>query len=362
MILKIFEGEYPQGSWPIERVRRLVEAYDPVNGIEAPAVVGHMDNVLVERLENELAYGWVKALSTNEAGEVFADIPNEEISPQLKTWITDRNLRYVSAEIAERDLKEAETPPYLVRVAFLGRSIPAVNTARVPSLFRKLLEVVGFGRREEAPSDGVQMVHFCRRLPDGAVGELLAMAAVAGAGSAAANAELNTASASLAGKGPAAFQSGMEVSTMGEKELQEEVARLKAENGTQANKLKLFAAAENDAKASAAKKDAEAYYGALRDSGKLTPAKFEKAVSVDIVLGEKERESLRALFAKDEVTPVIGLGREHVATGDRTDGEKPLSGSLVKEIQSFAKKEKISYEDAARRLHEERPALFGQEG
>jgi hypothetical protein len=370
MIIKVFEaGEYPQGSWPVERVRALVSSYDPVNATEAPAVVGHMENVLVERLENELAYGWVRSLSMDEGGTVWADMPNEDISPELRSWILNKNLRYVSVEIAEFDLKEPGKAPYLVRVAFLGRSIPAVSTARVPSLFRKLLGVVGFGRKDEQPEEGVPVARFCRRLNAEAVADLAASAPRIQAGNGLADpddaprpepAEAIVSEPS-AGEGPATFTSVTEGS-MGEKELQEEVARLKADNAALGEKLGVFESAAAASKAAEVRKAAESYFGALRDAGAITPAKFDQAVAIDVTLDEKARKDFRSLFGKEEGQKPAGtLGRGHFASGDRAAGEKPLEGSLVKEIQAFARKENIGFEEAARRLHAERPALFAQE-
>jgi hypothetical protein len=40
--LLIFKaGRYPQGDWPKERVKKLVDAYDPEKFYDAPLVIGH---------------------------------------------------------------------------------------------------------------------------------------------------------------------------------------------------------------------------------------------------------------------------------------------------------------------------------
>ena len=63
-------GAYPQGNFPRERVARMVDAYDPVNNLEAPAVIGHRDYQLKDTDEDELAHGWVTSLRMDGAGKV----------------------------------------------------------------------------------------------------------------------------------------------------------------------------------------------------------------------------------------------------------------------------------------------------
>jgi len=355
MILKVFEmGEYPQGSWPIERVKRMADAYDPENNVEAAGVVGHMDNVLAERIENELAHCWVKSLSMTETGEVFADIPNEDISPQLRQWLLDKNLRYISSEIAEFDKKDEKVPPYLVRIAFLGRSIPAVPTTKVPALFRRVMETIGIGKFAAPENEsGASVVRFCRKLDPVAINEL--RKATQGASS-----EITSHNqAADPGSRPVEFQS--KEGSMGEKELQDENTRLKAENAALSGRLTAFETKDRETKEVAAKQDAEAFFGKLRDDGMITPAQFEKAVAVDIGMTEDSRKDYRSLFSKEGRKPVAGLGAGHFASAETAQGERPLNGSLVGEIRSFAKEQKISFEEASRRLHKERPELFGEE-
>lgn len=53
-------GKYPQGDWGKERVKRMVEAYDPDKNIEAPVVIGHRWSRTTD--EDQYAHGWVKGL------------------------------------------------------------------------------------------------------------------------------------------------------------------------------------------------------------------------------------------------------------------------------------------------------------
>jgi len=357
MILKIFEaGEYPQGSWPLERVRAMVDAYDPVGNIEAPGVVGHMDNVLAERLENELAYAWVKSLTMNEQGEVFADVPDDQMSPELRSWLANHNLRYISAEIAEYDKQPAPTPPYLIRIAFLGRSTPAVSTTRIPGLFRKLLSVVGFGKADSEAETGASIVRFCRKIDE------VALASVAHPTKADTDSTNNSHTVATAAP-TAAFgaqpKSSDEEGSMTEKELQDENAQLKAANDGLRTRVSAFEQAEAEGKTRAAKEDAERFFGGLRDSGKIAPAQFDKAVATDLKLEGEARASFRALFEAEK--PKTMLSAFHVANRETARSEQPLSGSLVQEIKAFAREEKIDFEEAAKRLHVKRPELFGEE-
>ncbi|HWR11962.1 MAG TPA: hypothetical protein VN445_09075 [Rectinemataceae bacterium] len=363
MNLLIFKaGEYPQGSWPIDRVKKFVAAYDPVNNIEAPGVVGHMDNGLVERQENELAHAWVKSLTMTEDGQVYAELPNEDVSPQLRQWLTDHNLRYVSIEIGEYDKQTPPQAPYLLRVAFLGRTIPAVPTTRIPTIFAKFLRAVGFGKGEQAETDtGVPIARFCRKIDQTVIEELAAVKPAP----AAATPLVTAPSQATFSQGPA--QSHGEEDSMTEKELQEdntrlreENTRLKTEGATKDSQIAEFKKREGESEKEARKKDAESYFTPLRDKGILTPAQFKVAINQDIALDAADREQFRSLFSKDG-KPILPLGSRHVASKENGQGESPAPASLSKEISSFAAKEKISYEEAARLLYEQHPEKFGKE-
>jgi hypothetical protein len=364
MNLLIFKaGEYPQGSWPIERTRKMVESYDPINNIEAPGVVGHMDNGLVERQENELAHAWVKSLSITEAGEVYADIPNEEISPQLKGWLADHNLRYVSAELGEYDKLPAPNAgaPYLLRLAFLGRSIPQIPTTKIPALFKRMLFAVGFGKGEPETIDGVRVVQFCRKIDASAIEEIRADLA--------AHKEPQKQEPTQAAfSGSLVKQNSIKEVPMTEKELQDENARLKAENAQIRSDLSSrdTKIAEFEKKVTAQteeqnKKAAEAYFGALRDKGRLTPVQFEAAVKLDVGMTTENRAIYRSLFG-ESMKPVVHIGVDHVVTPDRAKSEAgEAAGDLVTRVNAFAKKGGISYQEAAKRLNEEHPELFMKE-
>jgi hypothetical protein len=124
-------GKYPQGDWPKERVQKMVDAYDPVRNIEAPAVIGHRYYANTD--ESQFAHGWVKSLRMDGSGKVFADIP--DFSAESKRAMAENKLRYVSAEIYEFDKVDETQPPYLRAVALLGRDSPQIPTTRLPSLF-----------------------------------------------------------------------------------------------------------------------------------------------------------------------------------------------------------------------------------
>jgi len=296
-----------------------------------------------------------------EAGEVYADIPNEEISPQLKGWLADHNLRYISAELGEYDKLPAPNTgaPYLLRVAFLGRSIPQIPTTKIPALFRRVLVAVGFGKTEPEAPDGVHIVRFCRKIDASAIEEIRADLA-------AHNKPLPQEPSQAAFSGMPAEPHSIEEVSMTEKELQDENARLRAENaqykGDLASKDTKIAEFEKRVTAQTEeqnKKDAETYFGALRDAGKLTPAQFEKAVALDVGMTVEHRADFRSLFG-EAMQPVVRLGADHVATSERARSEA-RAGSLVAQVRAFAKKEGITYEEASKRLYEEHPELFAKE-
>jgi len=154
---------------------------------------------------------------------------------------------------------------------------------------------------------------------------------------------------------------------MTEKELQEdntrlreENTRLKAEGATKDSQIAEFKKREGESEKETRKKDAESYFAPLRDKGLLTPAQFQVAINQDITMDAAEREQFRSLFSKDG-KPILALGPKHVASKENGQGESPAAASLSKEISSFAAKEKISYEEAARLLYEQHPEKFGKE-
>ncbi len=347
MIVKIFEaGEYPQGSWPIERVRRLVDSYDPVEGVEAPGVVGHFENALSERIENELAYCWVRSLSMNENGEVFADVPNEEISPQLRMWLMQRNLKYISGEIMPFDEMLQKGEPALVRIAFLGRSIPQVPTAKIPSMFRRALSLFSSKNIEDEKT-----VRWCGRIEESAIGDLVQFCAEGNPGP----------SPQFLGEEKEDVNKPAEPEENTEEEMTEEEkqefenlkaqnAALQVENKSLSGELDKFKSAEDE-------RLVKEKLVSLRDAGKITPAQFK---SLETEVPKMDAESRRILFsAYETAAPVADLGTEHKA-------QKPAQtfgadSSLVQRIQAFSREKNLSYEQAAEELHRLEPSLFAGE-
>ncbi|MDR0761158.1 MAG: hypothetical protein LBF74_13790, partial [Treponema sp.] len=124
-------GKYPQGDWPEERVQQMVDAYDPENKIEAPAVIGH--RMFALRDADQYAHGWVESLRMDQDRKVYATIP--EFSLEARHAIAEKKLRYISVEIYEFDKVTKGEPPYLKAVALLGRDNPAVTGTKIPALF-----------------------------------------------------------------------------------------------------------------------------------------------------------------------------------------------------------------------------------
>jgi hypothetical protein len=305
-------GKYPQGDFSKERVRRLVEAYDPERGAEAPVVIGH--RYYADTDEGQFAHGWVKALRMDGAGKVYAEVP--EFSAEAKRAIAEKKLRYMSVEILEFDKTDPEQPPYLKAIALLGRDTPAFAGAKLPSVFA-LMTGGGLTVNEE---EGIAA--FTRRL--------------------------DKTDASLFSGGE---QEGVSMGKI--EELEAELAASKAQ-------VAAFEAEREELRVAGRKADAEAFFGKLRDEGKLQPALYERAVALDARLNDGGRAELRALFG--ELSAKVDLSGKHVADKGRA-AALPAGVDLAGKIRAFqAEKSIATFEAAAGALYAERPELFGEGG
>ena len=350
MILKVFEaGEYPQGNYPVERTKKIVDSYDPQNFIEACAVVGHFDNFLAEREENELAHGWVKSLSMNERGEVYADIPNETISRNLAGWIVTKQLRYISAEILPFDEVDPKQSPYLGRVAFLGRSIPQIPTTKIPSAFGRALSLFGLTQKKEPENNRFS---WTGKIEKDAVEELKKFY-----GEDLLTSKTNfkedknggrTRESGLQTDNPSAnFNQGEEMDEEEAKALREENQRLQTENTNLQTKVNEFESKEHD-------KDTSAKLEKFRDKGKILPAKFD-SIKEKVIKMSPEAQELFFSTLEDSAA-VVELDGDHFAS--KTNASESGASGITDKIRAFAKDNGLSYEGAWNRLKKENPELF----
>jgi uncharacterized protein with PIN domain len=315
-------GKYPQGDWPEERVRQMVDAYDPENKIEAPAVIGHRSFAL--RDADQFAHGWVESLRMDAEGKVYANIP--EFSLEARHAIAEKKLRYISVEIHENDKITQGEPPYLRAVALLGRDSPAVLGTKIPALFS-----MAAGGVVNTVDEENHISTFTRKVKAG---------------------EIQTLSAG---------QETQEDTTMGDKNQGSLTAEeLLAQLEESKKVIAAFKKEAEDIKSAGAKKEAEAFFGKLRDEGKLPPALFEKAVALDVRLGEEVRKEIRSLFSALEAK--VDLSGKHAA--DKKTAAAPGAGdaALTGKIRSFQKEKGLaSFADAAAALYAEKPELFNEE-
>jgi hypothetical protein len=323
-ILIFKAGKYPQGDWPKERLQKMVDAYDPEKGGDAPLVIGH--RWYTNSDEGEYAHGWIKSLRMDGAGKVFAEV--DDFSAQVKQAMAEKKLRYVSAEIYEHDKTDPTQPPYLRAVALLGRAGPQIPGLRLPSLFSQFAEgtitpldekdnVAAFTRRVNA--DDTQVF---KDIPDAGISR------------------------------PGNHE---EVSTMDDTE------KLKAELAAKEAELATFKKEVEDLKSARRKQDSLTYFGKLRDEGKLPPAQFEQAAALDARLGEENREAFRALFSN--LGQELDLSGKHLADKKRAAAPAASEEDLSAQIRAFQKEKGFaSFSDAAEALHAEKPDLFEKAG
>jgi hypothetical protein len=304
-------GKYPQGDFNKERVQRMVDAYDPERGLEAPVVIGH--RYYAESDEGQFAHGWVKALRMDGAGKVYADVP--DFSAEVKRAIAEKKLRYMSAEIYEFDKVDAERAPYLKAIALLGRDTPAVAGAKLPSLFAF---IAGGGL---SVNEDERIAAFTRKID----------------------------------KEEALLFSGVE-----QEETVDKVAELEAELAASKAQVAAFQQEREELRIAGRKAEAEAFFGKLRDEGVMSPAVFEKAVALDARLDDGQQAELRGIFG--ELTVKVDMSGKHIADKGKAAGA-PAGADITARIRAFqTEKGLATFEDAAIALYVEHPEWFGEGG
>jgi hypothetical protein len=316
--LLIFKaGKYPQGDWPKERVKKLVDAYDPEKFYDAPLVIGHRWYGTDDSYQD--AHGWVQSLRMDGMGKVYAVVT--DVSADLKKKVAEKKLKYMSVEIYENDKVDENQPPYLRAIALLGRDTPAVAGARLPAYFSLASGgIVCFAKEEEHTTVFTSKV---------------------GA------AEIKT----FSGDGKESNESEVNM---------DELEKLKADFAAQNERLAALQKENAELKNAGKKAEGEAYFGKLRDEGKITPAQFNDAVGIDCGLEGEARKNFRALFAG--ATPQVDLSGNHAAPKSKAPAARSESAGLTAKIKAFQKEKRLdSFAEAADALFAEKPELFEEE-
>ncbi len=320
--LLIFKaGKYPQGDWPKERVKKLVDAYSP-DTIEAPLVIGHRFYGGSDEYQD--AHGWVESLRMDGSGKVFATVT--DVTSDVKKKVAEKKLKYMSVEVFENDKIDDKQPPYLRAIALLGRDTPAVGIAKLPSAFSFANGgTLCFANDEEHTTVFTSKVSA---------------------------EELKTVS----------FEKEADTKeVIGMDEKNAEVERLRADFAAQNERLAALEKENKSLKDAGKKAESEAFFEKLRDEGKITPAQFETCVSIDCKLeGSDEQKNYRSLFA--DVKPQVDLSGKHAASKDKAPDARSESAGLTAKIKAFQKEHKIaSFKEAAEVLFAENPKLFDEE-
>ena len=333
--LMIFKaGKYPQGDWPKERVQKMVEAYDPDKNFEAPVVIGHRwygnDDAY------QYAHGWVRSLRMDGAGKVFAEV--DEFSAEVKKAAAEKKLRYISVEITEYDKREEAAAPYLRAIALLGRDTPAVQGAKLPTLFSK----DGYAVSEIDKENGITAFTHKMNAEDIA-------AFTPGAGA--------SGDESCADKTHS--EEGINMDEL--EKLRAQTESLRAELAAEKEKAAAFQKETASLREAEKKGEAAAHFARLRDEGKITPALFDKAVALDAVLIEDQRKEFRALLG--ELNAKVDLSGAHAAPKTRAAPAGAGGGALTAKIRAYQKEKHFAaFAEAAEAMYADNPALFEDEG
>jgi hypothetical protein len=278
----------------------------------------------------QFAHGWVESLRMDKDGKVYATI--SDFSLEARHAIAEKKLRYISVEIYEFDKVDKDQPPYLKAVALLGRDNPAVPGTKIPAMFNSIFS----GGVVNTTDEESHISTFTRKVN----AEDIKLLSVEG-----------QVTQEEAGMGKTAEQLQAELDTSN--------ARI-AELEKNAVEVATFRRENEELKNAGKKQDAETYFGKLRDEGKLSPAIFDKAVALDIRLGEEERKEVRAMFAALETK--VDLSGRHKADKKNAPGPAASSTGLTAKIRAFQKERKLlSFADATTALYAERPELFDEE-
>ena len=328
-------GKYPQGDWPVERVKKLVDAYDP-NYIEAPAVIGHRSFAM--RDADQFSHGWVESVRLDADGKVYATV--NDFSLEARHAIAEKKLRYISVEIFEFDKVNKDEPPYLRAVALLGRDTPAVAGTKIPAMFSVKSFLSGGVVNTADEENHISM--FTRKM---SVEDIQTLSD---------ERQEITQEESVMAKTAEELQAELEKSKAQIAELEKSAGELAA-----------FKKENEELKNAGKKKDADAFFGKLRDDGKLPPAVFEKAVALDTRLGEEDRKDLRALFSALDAK--VDLSGTHRADKKNAPSTAPSSAAfspgLTSKIKAFQKEKNLSsFAEAATAMYADRPELFEEEG
>lgn len=319
--LMIFKaGKYPQGDWPKERVEKMVGAYDPEKFYEAPIVIGHRSFGMSDEYQD--AHGWVKSLRMDGSGKVFADIPS--FSADVVKKIAEGKLKYMSVEIFENDMIDKKQPPYLRAIALLGRDTPAVAGAKIPTLFS-----LPFGGFAECTNEQSHTSTFTQKMDAGTIKLFSAN-----------EAEKTTQSR--------------------EENMDEMTEKVKTEMAAKDERIAALEQENKSLKQNGMKTDAEAFFSKLRDEGKITPAYFEKAVTLDVKMSEADRKEFRALFAQSE--PIADLSGTHTVTKEKSSSDFACNADVTTKVRAFQKEKGFaSFTEAAEALYLANPEIFSEE-
>jgi hypothetical protein len=334
-------GEYPQGNWPVERVKKMVDAYDPVNGIEAPAVIGHRSFAL--RDADQYAHGWVESVRMDKDGKVYATI--NDFSLEARHAIAEKKLRYISVELYEFDKVNKDEPPYLRAVALLGRDTPAVTGTKIPAMFS--LNSFLSGGVVNTVDEENHISTFTRKMN---VEDIKTLSV---------NGQKNTQEESMSDKKDDEGKLEDRIKAL-EDRIKKDEARIE-EVESKVDDLEEEVQGEvSENKKNLKKQNAEAFYTKLRDEGKLPPSQFDKAVALDIKVGEDERKEIRAMFSALETK--VDLSGEHKANNKNAPSPSADNAELTAKIRAYQKEKKLSsFSEAADALYAEKPELFNEE-
>ena len=142
---------------------------------------------------------------------------------------------------------------------------------------------------------------------------------------------------------------------------QAQMEKLKADFAAQHERPAALQKENAELKNAGKRSESEAYFGKLRDEGKITPAQCNTAVRLDCTLEGEEQKNFRALFAEASVQ--VELSGTNAAHKSKAPAARSESAGLTAKIKAFQKEKHLDgFAEAADALFAEKPELFEEEG
>jgi hypothetical protein len=141
---------------------------------------------------------------------------------------------------------------------------------------------------------------------------------------------------------------------------QGQIEKLKADFAAQSERMAALQKENAELKNAGTKAESEAYFGKLRDEGKIPPAQFDNAAGVDCGLEGEARKNFGAFFAG--AAPQVDLSGNRAAPKNNAPSVRSEYAGLSAKIKASQKEKRLdSFAETADALFAGKPELVEEE-